>query len=323
LRQLPGVGAVGACNLVPLDGNMTDRLFDIEGYTPGPQDMRPDAQNRQVVGDYFRAVGIPLISGRFLADSDDAKSPRVVVVNNSFAKKFFPHGDVLGKRIRLGALGPKGFPWGTIVGVVGDVHAYGLDEQPQPEMYWASAQNETSPSMALIARTAGEPSALTNAARAAIAEVDPGQPLFDVQPLEALVSSSLGQRRFTLTLMLMFGLVALVLAAVGIYGVMAYTVAQRTQEIGIRMALGARPVTVLSMVLRDGMTLVAIGLAVGVGAALALGRVVSSLLYGTSTTDAPTYVVIAAALALVALAALVIPARRATRIDPITALRSE
>ena len=174
LRQLPGVGAVGACNLVPLDGNMTDRLFDIEGYTPGLRDMKPDAQNRQVVGDYFRAVGIPLISGRFVGDADDARSPRVVVVNDSFAKRFFPRGDAIGKRIRLGALGPKEFPWGTIVGVVGDVRAYGLDEQPKPEMYWAAAQNETSPSMALIARTAGEPSALTNAARGAIGEVDPG-----------------------------------------------------------------------------------------------------------------------------------------------------
>ena len=144
-----------------------------------------------------------------------------------------------------------------------------------------------------------------------------------MQPLETLVSSSLGQRRFTLTLMLMFGLVALALAAVGIYGVMAYTVAQRTQEIGIRMALGARPLMVLSMVLRDGMALVAVGLAVGVIAALALGRLVSSLLYDVTATDATTYAIIAAALAAVALVAIVIPARRATRVDPMQALRSE
>jgi len=323
LRQLPGVGAVGGCNLVPLDGGMTDRLFDIEGYTPTTHDEHPDAQMRQIVGDYFQALRIPLVAGRFMSESDSAETPRVVVVNNAFAKKFFPKGDALGKRIRLGALGPKEFPWGTIVGIVGDVRAYGLDAKPQPEMYWSVMQNEPHASLAFVMRTEREPGALTNAVRGAMAEVDSGQPIFDVQPVEALISSSLGQRRFTLTLMLMFGLVALVLAAVGIYGVMAYTVAQRTQEIGIRVALGARPLVVLGMVLRDGMTLVGIGLGVGVVVALALGRLVSSLLYGVTAADALTYVVIAAALAAIALVAIVIPARRATRVDPMQALRSE
>jgi putative ABC transport system permease protein len=258
-----------------------------------------------------------------MSDSDTAQTPRVVVVNASFAKKFFPKGDALGKRIRLGALGPKEFPWGTIVGIVGDVRAYGLDAPTQPEMYWSALQNEPHPSLAFVMHTEREPAALTNAVRGAIAEVDAAQPIFDVQPLDTLISSSLGQRRFTLTLMLMFGLVALILAAVGIYGVMAYTVAQRTQEIGIRVALGARPMSVLGMVLRDGMTLVGVGLAIGVAAALALGRLVSSLLYGVTATDAVTYLVIAATLALVALVAIVIPARRATRVDPMQALRSE
>jgi len=323
LGRLPGVSAVGGCNLIPLDGGQTDRLFDIEGYAPGPQDERPDAQNRQVVGDYFRAIGIPLVRGRFFAASDTRDAPPVVVVNATFAKKFFPHGDALGKRIRLGALGPLEFPWGTIVGVVGDVRAYGLDDAPKPEMYWSALQGQTYPSMALVMRTTGEPTALGATARAAIAEVDPVQPIFDVQPVEAVVASSLGQRRFTLTLMLVFGIVALVLAAVGIYGVMAYTVAQRTQEIGIRVALGARPLGVLALVLKDGMTLVGIGLVLGAAGALALTRVASSLLWGVSTTDATTYVVLAALLAAVALVAIVIPARRATRVDPMQALRSE
>jgi len=190
-------------------------------------------------------------------------------------------------------------------------------------MYWSALQGQTYPSMALVMRTTGEPTALGATARAAIAEVDPVQPIFDVQPVEAVVASSLGQRRFTLTLMLVFGIVALVLAAVGIYGVMAYTVAQRTQELGIRVALGATPRRVLAMVLKDGMKLVGLGLAIGAVAALVLTRVGASLLWGISSTDALTYFVIATLLAAVAVAAIIVPARRATRVDPMQALRSE
>jgi ABC-type antimicrobial peptide transport system permease subunit len=177
--------------------------------------------------------------------------------------------------------------------------------------------------MWMVVRVIGDPLGLIGAARAAMADVDPQQPIYDVRPLDNLVASSLAQRRFTLTLMLLFGFVALVLAAVGIYGVMAYTVAQRTQEIGIRIALGATPGRVLSMVLLDGMSLVGIGLGLGLGAALVLTRVGASLLWGISSTDALTYFVIAAVLSAVALAAIVIPARRATRADPMQALRSE
>jgi len=323
MRQLPGVATVGACNMVPLDGGMTDRLFDIEGYTPGPNDMHPDAQNRQIAGDWFGAIGVPLIHGRFIAPSDDAQAPKVVVVNQEFGKKFFPKGDVLGKRIRLGNLAALEFPWATIVGVVGNIRAYGLDQPVQPEMYWPAAQSRTNPAMAFVMRTHGDPAALGATVRGAMAEVDAMQPIFDVQPVETLVGTSLGQRRFTLTLMMVFGVVALLLAAVGIYGVMAYTVAQRTQEIGIRVALGATPGGVLGMVLRDGMSLVGIGLALGVVAAFALSRVVSSLLYGIGAVDAPTYGIIAGALAAVALVAIIVPARRAMRVDPMIALRAE
>jgi putative ABC transport system permease protein len=323
LRQLPGVTAAGGCTLIPLDGGMTDRLFDIEGYAPGPADEHPDAQNRQIIGDYFPAIGIPLKSGRLPGAGDDAHAPPVVVVNDTFAKKFFPRGDVLGKRIRLGALGPLEFPWGTIVGVVGDVRAYGLDEKPMPEMYWSALQGRTHPAIALVMRTSGEPTALGATARAALAEVDPVQPIFDVQAVDSVVATSLGQRRFTLTLMLVFGVVALLLAAVGIYGVMAYTVSQRTQELGIRVALGATPSGVMRMVLRDGMTLVALGLGIGLGAAMALSRLVTSLLYGISAVDVTTYAVIAGALTTVALVAIIVPARRAMRVDPMQALRSE
>jgi putative ABC transport system permease protein len=199
----------------------------------------------------------------------------------------------------------------------------GLDEPPEPVMYWPTAQSRNASAMSLVVRTRGDPAALARTARAALAEIDPNQPVFDVQPLRQMVAKSLDQRRFTLTLMLMFACVALVLAAVGIYGVMAYTVVQRTQEIGIRVALGARPRQVLGMVVRDGMTLVAAGLVIGSLAALALTRVAASLLYGVSAADATTYAALSLLLATVALTAIVLPARRAMRVDPLTALRSE
>jgi putative ABC transport system permease protein len=194
---------------------------------------------------------------------------------------------------------------------------------PRPELYGSLPQVRMSPSMALVMRTRGDPMALAKAARAAIAEVDPAQPVFSVRPLESLVQASLGGRRFTLTLMLIFGVVALLLAAVGIYGVVAYGVAQRTQEIGIRMALGAQPVSVLGLVVGDGMRLVAAGLLVGVAAALALSRLLATLLYGIGAVDALTYAAIALVLVAVALVAILIPARRATRVDPTVVLRYE
>jgi predicted permease len=322
LRALPGVTSAGGANMLPLDGNGSDRLFEIEGYAPADSADRPDAQNREVTPGWHEAMAIPVMQGRALAGSDDAQSPRVLVVNEAFARQFFPKGDVLGKRIRLGKLDNE-FPWATIVGVVGDVRNYSLEQPPEATMYWPTAQSRHATTMSLVLRTRGDPAALVRTARAALAELDPSQPVFDVQPLAHMVAKSLDQRRFTLTLMLLFAGVALVLAAVGIYGVMAYTVAQRTQEIGIRVALGARPRQVLGMVLRDGMTLVAIGLVIGSVAALALTRVASSLLYGVSAADATTYAALALVLATVALAAIVLPARRAMRVDPLTALRSE
>ena len=319
LAQLPGVTAVGGVNILPLANDTTDRWFDIEGFTPADASQHPDAESREVVGDYFGALGIPVVRGRGFLPSDTVSSEHVVVVNQNWVKKFSPDRDPLGRHIRLG----KDGPWSTIVGVVGNVRGYGLDAPPREEMYWSLLQTEGASNMSLVMRTSGDPATLIGATRGAMAEVDPSQPIFDVRPMENLVARSLAQRRFTLTLMLLFGFVALVLAAVGIYGVMAYTVAQRTQELGIRVALGATPATVLAMVLKDGMTLVGGGLVIGAAVAVALSRVGASLLWGVSSTDALTYFVIAAMLALVALVAIVIPARRATRVDPMAALRTE
>jgi len=322
IRELPGVTAAGATNIIPLDGNSTDRLLDIEGYVPRDKADMPDAQNRQATPGWFASMGIPLVRGRLIEPTDDGNSQRVVVINETFARRFFPNGDPLGKRIRLGKLTLE-FQWATIVGVVGDVRGFALDEPPQPTMYWPVAQIRATPALAIVVRTQGDPASLTSAVRGAIAEVDPGQPIYDMLTLDRLVAKSLGQRRFTLTLMLLFGAIALVLSAVGIYGVMAFAVTQRTQEIGIRMALGARTIDVLRLILSSGMYLTAIGVIVGLVGAFAITRLMTSLLFGVSPTDAMTFGLVTAGLLLVALLACYIPARRATKVDPLVALRYE
>ncbi len=322
IRELPGVTAAGATNMIPLDGNGTDRLIDIEGYVPRDAADKPDAQNRQVTPGWFAAMGIPLLRGRLLEPSDEKGSQRVVVVSQEFAKQFFPNSDAIGKRIRLGKLTEE-FPWTTIVGVVGDVRGFALDEPPLPTMYWPVAQIRATPALAIVVRTQGDPLALTGPVRGAIAEVDPNQPIYDMQTLDQLVAKSLGQRRFTLTLMLLFGVVALVLSAVGIYGVMAYAVTQRTQEIGIRMALGARAIDVLRLIVASGMSLAAIGVVVGLAGAFAITRLMAGLLFGVSPTDVITFALVSVGLLLVALLACYLPARRAMKVDPLIALRYE
>ena len=322
LSELPGVTAVGASNMIPLDGNGTDRLIEIEGYIPRDKADMPDAQNRQATPGWFAAMGIPLVHGRLIERSDDQKAPRVLVVNESFVKRFFPNGDVIGKRIRLGKLASD-FPWATIVGIVGDVRGFALEEPPQPTMYWPVAQIRATPSLAIVVRTQSDPAALASSVRDAISEIDRAQPIYDMQPLDELVAKSLGQRRFTLTLMVLFGVIALVLSAIGIYGVMAFAVTQRTQEIGIRMALGASAIDVLKMVVGSGMFLAAIGVAVGLIGAFAVTRLMASLLFGVSPTDFVTFGLVTAGLLIVALLACYIPARRATKVDPLVALRYE
>jgi putative ABC transport system permease protein len=322
LSELPGVTAAGAANMIPLDGNGTDRLIEVEGYVQRDQADMPDAQNRQATPGWFAAMGIPLVRGRLIERTDDNKAPRVLVVNEAFAKRYFPNTDPIGKRIRLGKL-TADFPWATIVGTVGDVRNFTLDAPPEPTMYWPVAQIRATPALAIVVRTQSDPEALTSSVRNAIAEVDPAQPIYDMQSLDQLVAKSLGQRRFTLTLMVLFGVIALVLSAIGIYGVMAFAVSQRTQEIGIRMALGASALDVLKMVVGSGMFLAAIGVAVGLIGAFAVTRLMASLLFGVSPTDLVTFGLVTGGLLMVALLACYIPARRATKVDPLVALRYE
>lgn len=322
INELPGVTAAGATNMIPLDGNGTDRLIEIEGYEPRDQSDMPDAQNRQATPGWFAAMGIPLLRGRLIEHSDDNKAPRVLVVNEAFTKQYFPNGDAIGKRIRLGKLTSE-FPWGTIVGVVGDVRGFALEEPPLPTMYWPVAQIRATPSLAIVVRTENDPAALASPVRDALGEIDKTQPIYDMQTLDQLVAKSLDQRRFTLTLMVLFGVIALVLSSIGIYGVMAFAVTQRTQEIGVRMALGASPIDVLKMVVGSGMFLALIGVVVGLIGAFALTRLMASLLFGVSPTDLMTFGLVTAVLLIVALLACYIPARRATKVDPLVALRYE
>jgi len=282
----------------------------------------PDADNRQATPGWFEAMGIPLLRGRLIEQSDNENAPHVVVVNEAFAKRFFPKGDAIGKRIRLGKL-TADFPWANIVGLVGDVRGFALEEPPQPTMYWPVAQIRATPSLAIVVRTQSDPAALASAVRAAIAEIDPAQPIYEMQTLDQLVAKSLDQRRFTLTLMVVFGVIALVLSAIGLYGVMAFVVTQRTQEIGIRMALGARAIDVLKIVVGSGMFLASIGVVVGLIGAFAVTRLMASLLFGVSPTDLVTFGFVSLGLLTVAMLACYIPARRATKVDPLVALRYE
>lgn len=322
LSALPGVTAAGAANMIPLDGNGTDRLIEIEGYVPRDQADMPDADNRQTTPGWFAAMGIPLVRGRLIEPADNKQAPRVVVVNETFARRFFPNSEAVGRRIRLGKLTTE-FPWATVVGVVGDVRGSALDAPPNPTMYWPVAQTHATPALAIVIRTDGDPGALASAVRSAIAEIDAAQPIYDLQTLDQLVAKSLGQRRFTLALMLLFGVIALLLSAVGIYGVMAFAVTQRTQEIGVRMALGARATDVLKLIVGSGMSLAAIGVAIGLVGAFAITRLMASLLFGVSPTDVATFGLVSVGLLLVAFLACYLPARRATKVDPLIALRYE
>jgi len=271
-------------------------------------------------GDYFRTMNIALRRGRVFNDSDAANSPKVLVISEAFAKSYFPNEDPIGKRIIFD--GPNKTPY-EIVGIVDDVRRNGLDQEVQPEMY-ASYIQKPERRLNLVIRSAGpDASELTPAVRAAVKAVDPKQIIWRAQTIEQLLGTSVAPRKFNMLLLGIFAGVALVLAAVGLYGVMSYSVSWRTQEIGIRMALGAKRTDVLRMVVRQGMTMTLIGLALGLIGVFGLSRVIAGLLYGVSPTDPLTFIGVSIVLLMVALLACLIPARRATRVDPIVALRSE
>ena len=317
LRALPGVRAAGAVSSLPLTGAVESTGYSVEGEPP-QRSREQSAEYAVITSGYFRAMAIPMVAGRDFDARDRREAPGVVIVSRAFARRHWPRESAIGKRIKLG-FGPDG---SEIVGVVGDVKQTSLAATAVPAIYLPAAQFPY-PFMSVVVRTAGEPGALAPALRREIAALDPAVAMHDVRTLDAVFTKSLAQQRFGLVLLGFFALTATGLAVVGVYGVIAHAVAQRTQEIGVRMALGARPRDAFRLVLGEGLRLTAAGLAAGLLGAYALSRFLSGLLYGVSATDAATFAAVTALLGAVALLASYVPARRATRVEPMVALRGE
>jgi len=316
LRTLPGVYAAEAVVSLPLTGYMMAAGFDIEGV-PARADMNTAAQINIVSPGYLHAIGVPLISGRSFTPLDSAEAPKVVILNRACARTFFPHEDPIGKRIQI-----AGMDWATIVGVVGDLREEGLMAQPKPEIFVPYLQAPYS-LMAVVIRSPQDPQRLAGAVRSRVESLDKSLPIYEVITMDQLMAEQVASRKFNMALLGLFAFLAVALAGVGIYGVMTYTVTQRTHEIGIRMALGAEQLDVLRLVLRQGIILAALGICVGFAGALALTRFLSSLLYEVTPRDPVTFVIVSALLGGVALLATYLPARRAAKVDPLVALRYE
>jgi putative ABC transport system permease protein len=319
IASLPGVRSVGAINYLPLSGERSASSFHVADRPAPPRGQEPTGDMRAVTPGYFRAMGIPLIAGRFLTDADDDHAPKVAVVSQTLARTFWPKENAIGKHLLYEWDGDQDV---EIVGVVGDVHHTGIADEPKMEIYRPLRQF-TYWGMTIVIRTTGDPLAFTGAVRSAVREVDRDQPIARLQPLETFVAQALGKSRLDTMLFGTFAGLGLVLAVVGIYGVISYGVSQRTHEIGVRVALGARSGDVLRLIVRRGARLALIGVGIGLVAAFALTRLMRSLLFAVSPSDPMTYAAIIVLLVTVALVASWLPARRAARIDPLAALRQE
>ena len=321
LAALPGVVSVSSTTDIMLQRLATSSSFTIENRPPDPSEMSLELPFDRVQPNYFQTMGIQLLRGRTFTAQDGRDSPRVAIVNETFVKRYFPNEDPIGKRFTFGGGGPNA-QWIAIVGVVRDTKRQGVDQPIRIESWMPLAQSPAR-SMEVVLRTTGDPLALGNAAREAVWSIDRDLPIPRMQTLEQNLSARVAQRRLNMLLLGLFASVALVLAAVGIYGVMNYTVTQRTNEIGIRMALGAQTRDVLRLVVGEGMILALLGVVIGLVMTFAFTRLMASLLFGVSASDPLTFAVIAALLFGVALLACWIPARRATDVDPMVALRYE
>ena len=315
LQALPGVQAVGAVSRLPLAGGNSSRSFNVPGV-----EKSYDADIRISTADYFRAMRIPLLKGRSFRDSDLGGSPNVAVVNDALARNVFPGQDPIGKQITN--FGPDNLTL-QVIGVVGNVRHVGLDADPQSEIYQLLGQAQW-PSMFVAIRSAtSDPTSVTSEAQNAVWSVNKDVPLANVRTMQDVISDSVQRRKFSMLLLSIFAGVAMLLAAIGLYGVMSYSVAQRTHEIGIRMALGARRPDVLTLVVKQGMALALVGIAAGTVLSLAMTRLISGMLFGISATDPLTFVAVGAILGTVAFLANYLPARRASKVDPMVALRYE
>jgi putative ABC transport system permease protein len=317
VRPLPGVTAVGVVNQLPLTGEGNNNLLIVEGAVNVPLFERPLVDMRSVNGDYFHAMGIPLRTGRVFQESD--RGHGVAIVGESTARKLWPGESPIGKRVRFGE---NNAPLLEVIGVTGDVRGNGLQKAPQQVVwlpYWYRGRSATS----LVVRTGMDPKSIAGAVRAELRKLDPELPVPQFRTMQDIVSASVAERKFQLSLVLVFAGIALVLACLGIFGVVSYTVAQRRGEMGIRLALGATAANLRTMVVRQGLMPVLVGLACGIAGALALGRVIEGLLFGVRAGDPWTLTGVSLVLIGVAAAACYIPALRVSRADPLTALRYE
>jgi putative ABC transport system permease protein len=320
IGALPGVVAAASTTTIPLTGGGSKQPFTIEGRPAPPVSEQPLAQTRYISPDSFKAIGIPLKEGRAFNERDREGSPQVVVISEAMARRFWPGQNPIGQRLTASfhdKLGPR-----EIVGVVGDVKSNGLDDDAAATMYLPFRQAPR-PWITFVARTTGDPQNFVQPISKAIYAVDKEQAITSVRTMEQVLTESLAGRRFNMTLLITFSALALMLAAVGVYGVMSYSVMLRKRELGIRMALGARAVDVLRLVLGQGLALTLIGVGVGMAGAYALTRLMSSLLYGVSATDFLTFGSVSCVIVVVGLLASFLPARRATKVDPLIALRSD
>ncbi|MGH9935260.1 MAG: FtsX-like permease family protein, partial [Blastocatellia bacterium] len=328
VKSLPGVVSAGYTMSVPLDWKGGTSGFWVEGRTAGQavsQGLSYDANHRQVSAAYLQTMGIPLRRGRYFGESDNEKSMPVAIVNETMARQYWLGEDAVGKRFKIGDPDSP-VPWLTVVGVVADVRQMGMDAPVKAEMYLPYRQMTTHPFFAprdLVIRASVDPMSIVAAARREIQAVDPDQPVSNIRTMEGVLDEEIGQRRLGMTLVAIFAGLALLLASLGIYGVLSYFVVQHTREIAVRLALGAQRRDILGLVLKKGMALALIGVAIGLVAAFALTRLMSSLLYEVGAADPVTFASVAAMLTVIALLACYLPARRAMKVDPMVALRCE
>jgi len=315
VAALPGVETVGLVSELPLSGQPNDMPYTVEGRPPVSIDQAFDDDFRRVSVNYFKALAIPFLRGRNFTDQEVREGAQVVIISDLLARQVFPNEEPLGKRLVM-AFGNRPF---EIIGIVGDIRHRGLESAPNAAMYMPAYEG----SMNVVVRSKGDPASLAAAVRKEVLQIDPNQPVANIRTMEQWLDRSVAGPRYRTALLSLFALVALALASTGIYGVMAYSVSQRTHEIGVRMALGARRMDVMKLVVRQGMTLVIVGVALGLAGAFALTRLMASLLFGVTAKDPFTFVAVSALLTLVAFVACYLPARRATKVDPLVALRYE
>jgi putative ABC transport system permease protein len=308
------VQSTGVTSHLPLTGETTDIAIEVEGYIPPVPGMTAYEQERIISPDYFQSMRIPILQGRDFLNTDTAERPGAVIISESLAKKYLSNGIALGRRIRRGGVGSDN-DWSTVVGVVGDIRHFGLAKEIQPILYFPYTQVEER-NFTIVARISGNPSAMTDVIQQQVHSIDKDLAVFEIESMDQTVHESIAQPRFNLYLIASFSLLAVALACIGIYGVISYSVSQRTQEFGIRIALGARSKDILSIILKEG-------LLIGSLAALAVGRLLSALLFRVNPNDPAAHTMVALVLAVIALCACLAPGLRATRIDPARTLKSE